>query len=295
MQTYPLLVTTDFQEGLAGIEVHRILVRQAEKLYDDQFTALGKVATRSNAIGWVAPQKPILQRISGTARSASKTALWVESGRKSKVSADQRWHWSLSPQGAWPAPYQLVELDKQSGQQRVVWEDPSCEIVDLQVDPSGCGVYFVVDCTLGLPRLMFWDSHQQKSFCRYRKSDFQPGEFAVHPDGKTLAYVHQEDDQIYRVDLPTRRQRRVSEPELELEYHCGYRAYRTSPTFSPDGSRLFYCTAYLELSGMELINWGHLYILSEEQGQLRRLELNGCPLNVVAPNAGAMQQAVLAA
>lgn len=295
MQTYPLLVTTDFQEGPSGIEVQQILVRQGQNLDEDQFTPMGKVSTRSNAVGWVAPQKPVLQRVSGPMRNTSKAALWVDSGKKSKVSADQRWHWSLSPQGAWPPPYQLVEVDRESGQQQVVWQDPSCEVVDLQIDPLGRGVYFVVSCRLGLARLMFWDCYLRQSFCRYRKSDFQPGEFAIHPDGKSLAYVHQEDDQIYRVDLAVRQQRPISEAELELEHHCGYRAYRTSPTFSPDGSRLFYCTAYLELSGMELINWGHLYLLSQEPGQLRRLELSGCPLNVVAPTVGAMREVILAA
>jgi len=292
MQTYPILVTTDLQEG---VEVQQILVRQGEHLQDDQFTLLGRVATRSNAVGWVAPQKPVLQRVSGSTRSASKAALWVNPGGKSKFSSDRRWQWSLAPQGAWPAPYQLLEVDQQSGQQQVVWQDPSCEIIDLQIDPLGRGVYFAVLCTLGLPRLMFWDCHQRQSQCRFRKADFQPGEFAVHPDGKALAYVHQDDDQIYWVDLASRQQRQVTQPELEIEHQWGYRAYRTSPTFGPDGTRLYYCTAYLELSGMELINWGHLYTLHTVTEQLRRMDLNGCPLNVVAPSAGAMQKVVLAA
>lgn len=67
---------------------------------------------------------------------------------------------------------------------------------------------------------------------------------------------------------------------------------RTSPAYSPDGRRLFYCTAYLELCDLDLSNWGNVYCLPAQGGALRRLEMAeldyGCPIKPVPAHGGSL-------
>lgn len=297
MEHYPLLITLDGHSGPLGspnqVQVYSTTYRQGTQLEEDQIDPLTPVARGCLGLGWAQGEIPLLQHIGrgqklppGIQYEINEAGILLGSGQKCRLSPCLNWRWSLHPQTSWPAPHQLLEFDFRQAQQRVVWSDPTAEIIDLQVDGPGSGCYLAVQSKLGWSRLIHWDATSGKSQCLFRHPDFRPGEFCISQAGDWLIYVHQEDDRLYHVNLKTRRQRSLPSAQPEIEQIDGRRAYRTSLSLSPDNRRLFYCTAYLELCGLELVNWGHLYVLDLLSGHLRPIELPtlepACPLAVAS-------------
>lgn len=274
MNPFPLLLTLDFGEEY---RVYRWHYRRGRKLDHDRLLSPTLVAASASAVGWSNVKEPVLQ--------AQDTDL-LPAGRTCRRSPDGRWQWRLSPQCGWPAPDRLWE--SQGGAERLVWHQPGCEILDLQADPRGNGVFLAVRSPMGEHQLLHWNPRAQKAICVLRHVDFRPLEFALTPDAGAVVFVHQQDDQLYRLDLAGQRLHQLSVPQLESESRNGYRVYRCSPAVSPDGERIFYCTAYLELRDLDLVNGGNLYVAPARGGGLRRLALEpfegeACPVNVVPP------------
>jgi len=97
-------------------------------------------------------------------------------------------------------------------------------------------------------------------------------EFAVSPAGDAIAYVNQKDGQVYYQDSHSSVLHQISIPQLEEEED--ERAFRQSPQFSPDGSRVMYITSILK-SGDEGENSaeivGSLYVAPVQGGALYSL------------------------
>ena len=289
MPHYPMLITIDRAE--AGYQTLRLDYHQGEHLEQDKFSpGASVVAEGGSACGWLEGCTPVIQDQGQLQLNCPCHTLSKSHG--GRVSADARWQWRLQPLTAWPAPYKVLETDRHTGKERVIWSQAGSEILDLQVDPQGHGLYFAVQPPLGKRQLLHWNPVRRKLECRLRLAEFQPIEFAVDPAGHSVVLVHQQDDQLYRLELASPHLSQLSIPQLEQESADGYRAYRSSPTFSPTGERIFYCTAYLDLQGLELTNWGNLYALPARGGALRRLGEpealeQGCPVNLSLPTAAA--------
>lgn len=286
MTKYPLLITLERHNCY---QTYRLEYRQGKQLEQDCLTLGPSIAEQASAAGWLQGGIPVVQDQGQISHSSPCQILCK--GHGGRVSPDSRWQWRLQPQQGWPPPFRLLEWDRHSGREDVIWEKPGWEILDLQLDPRAPGLYFAVQPPLGKRRLLHWNPLRRQLQCVMRHADFRPIEFTMAPDGASLAFVHQEDDQLYRLDLASPQLHQLSIPQLEVESQQGYRAYRTSPAYSPDGRRLFYCTAYLELCDLDLSNWGNVYCLPAQGGALRRLEMaeldDGCPINLCPPTAGA--------
>lgn len=276
MTTFPLLLTLDHADGY---RTYRWDYRRGRRLEEDRLVSATLLAEGAPALGWLDGWKPTLS----------------PAGPLCRHSPDGRWRWRLGPRRPWPAPCQLWETDLSAGErERLVWNEAGWEICDLQLDPRGQGVYLAVRPPLGKRRLLHWNPRSQKATCVLSHADFQPLEFALYPDCQCLVFVHQRDDQVYRLDLASQQLYQLSIPQLEAESRDGYRVYRSSPAVSPDGLRVFYCTTYLELRDLELVHWGNLQVAPARGGALRRLPLehldDGCPVQICLPGRTATQQ-----
>lgn len=288
---YPVLITL---EEPSGPQAWRFDYQQMSRVEDDRWSQARQVAQACSAQGWLPDFQPLLLN-QGDGQPQEK-ALMLPQGKAEKGSWDGAFCWRLEPRQGWPPPYQLVQRklsrgpESLSGPEQIVWERSGWEILDLCPEPAGPGLYFAVQPPIGERQLLYWNPIRRKTECIFRHRDFQPLEFSVSPRGESLVFVHQEDDQVYRLDYRSLSLHQLSIPQLEVENQQGYRAYRCSPTYSPDGQRVFYSTAYLEMCGLELCNWGNLYVAAVQGGYLRRISLDGleeaCILNVIpAPQA----------
>jgi hypothetical protein len=293
MTQYPMLITLEQNQSYRTC---RLQYQAGTLVSEDRLGVLALVADQASAAGWLQGPVPLLQD-QGRIRP-HRDCQTLPQGHGGRLSPEGRWEWRIHPLQGWPPPFQLFERDRLNQRENTVWEKPGWEILDLQIDPNSPGVYFAVQPPLGPPQLLHWNPLRRKLQCVLRHVDFRPIEFAVAPDGQSLAFVHQSDDQLYRLDRVSHHLIQLSIPQLEGETQAGYRAYRTSPAYSPDGQRIFYCTAYLELSGLELNNWGHLYALPAQGGALMRLECpeteESCPINLRLPSPRVWKPAQLA-
>lgn len=275
---FPLLLTLDRPDQ--GYEVYQVEYQVRARLEQDQVQPRPQLVARGAAgVGWSRTQQPQL-RSHGRLQTLTECRLLPRTG---KANLDHTCFWRAHPLRAWPPPHQIRQTSH--GQDSTIWSDSGSEVMEICPDPVGEGLYVAVKGRQGHPQLLHWDGTRMR--CLLRHPDFRPSEMAIAPDRLSLVFVHQEDDQLYRLDLRSRCLTQLSIPQLEWEQSEGFRAYRSSPSFSPDGSRVFFCTAYLEMRGMELMNWGNFYVLPSCGGALRRLELGPlsdlCPVAVAAP------------
>lgn len=294
---YPVLITL---EEANGPQAWRFDYQQKSRLEEDRWSGARQLALACSARGWLPDWQPLLLDHGGG--QPQEPALVLPPGKAEKVAWDGLHSWRLEPRQGWPAPYQLVqrsfagspEMFSGPSQEKIVWERAGWEILDLCPEPEGPGVYFAVQPPIGERQLLHWNPLRRKSQCLLRHPDFDPLEFSLSPRGDSLVFVHQQDDQVYRLNFEGNSLHQISIPQLEMESQQGYRAYRCSPAFSPDARRIFYSTAYLEMCGLELCNWGNLYVAASQGGALRKISLDGveeaCILNVI-PATGARQGA----
>ena len=222
----------------------------------------------------------------GPAACALAPVEYLQARQGARLSADGRWLWKPQPQAAWPAPYRIVQSDRRQSRPEVIWSRPDWEVLDLQLDPQGEGLFFAVRQQGGPGQLWHWCPNQRRSRLFVDNQDFHPIEFTVHPSGNGVAFVHQQDDQLYYHGFGSRFLRQISRPDQEEDHPTNQGVYRCSPAYSPDGKRLFYCTAFLEMQAGNLCNWGHLYVTAPRGRTLRHLPLDdhGCPVNLVLPS-----------
>ena len=293
MNHYPILMTLD---GQAGYQTWQMEYHLGEQVDQDRLTLSQSVAERASANGWLRGLKPVVQD-QGQIDPQSDCQVLCK-GHGGRISVDGRYQWRLQPQTGWPAPFRLLERDGHTARESLIWEKPGWEILDLQLDPLGEGLYFAVQNPSRQHQLLFWSPKQRRIQKILAQADFVPIEFTVAPDGNSILFVHQVDDQLYRLDRVSGQLHQLSIPQLEFESQQGHRVYRTSPAFSPDGKRVFYCTTYLELCDLELAHWGNLYVLPERGGRLVRLEIDSpeeaCPVNFITPTAALWSAAPLA-
>lgn len=279
MTCFPVLLTCDRQEGEEP-EIYTAQYRLGASLSEDTFTLKGRFEGARSALGWLAGNRPVLTGPVERARQA-KDALLLPVDSASRVSADGCYRWRTSPHAAWPPPCRIYEWNVRTRRESIVWNDPSLEVVDLQPHPAGGSLVFALGSEREVELLRF-HSASRRFTTLLRHADFFPNEFTISPSGQEVLYVDRRDDLLCLLPCGSNdsvSRRVLSQPALEMEHQNGYRVLRTSPSFSPDGSRIFYCTAYLEMRGLELSSWGSVYAICTRTGQSRRLDLDeACPL-----------------
>lgn len=279
VRNFPLLLTLDLQED--EYAAYLLNYQIGTSLARDRWDTPRLLARQASACGWQAGGVPLLLG-SG---SALEPAEFLPARPGARLSLDGRWLWKPHPQTAWPAPQRIVQIDRKLQRTEVIWNREGWEILDLQLDEEGRGLYFAVRCPDQRGQLWRWCPHRRESQVLLDHPEFCPIEFAVHPSGAGLAYVDQKDDQVYYHPFGSQAQRRLSQPQREQETSEAPGAYRCSPAFSPDGSRFFYCTAFLEMQGGQLCNSGNLYVTSVAGGRIRRVGLGDhCPVNLCLPS-----------
>lgn len=280
MRSLPILLTLDQQEN----DYHTYLLdyHLGSSLAQDRWGAPRLLARHSTACGWQSGGVPLLL---GRGPALGPVE-FLPARQGARMSLDGRWLWKPHPQSAWPAPHRIVQVDRRRPRPEVIWNRAGWEILDLQLDGDGLGLYFAVRCPEQRGQLWHWCPSQRKSRLLIDNPDFHPIDFAVHPSGSGLAFVDQADDQVYYLGFGKRQIRRLSQPGREDETSDAPGVYRCSPAFSPDGSRLFYCTAFLEMQGGSLCNSGNLYVTAMTGGKLRQVDLGdeGCPVNLCLPS-----------
>lgn len=279
MQNLSILLTLDLQEE--DYSTYLLNYHIGSGLSQDRWGSPRLLAPQCSACGWQSGGIPLLVG-SGAALAPAQ---FLPARQGARLSLDGRWLWKPHPQAPWPAPHRIVEFDQQSQRREVIWKREGWEILDLQLDPGGQGLYFAVRCPDERGQLWHWCPHQRKNRLFIDNADFHPIEFAIHPGGAGLAYVDQADDQVYYHQFGSNGIRRLSQPAREKETTDAPGVYRSSPAFSPDGSRLFYCTAFLEMEGGNLCNSGNLYVTAMQGGKLRQVKLGDhCPVNLCLPS-----------
>lgn len=280
MKNLSLLLTLDQQED--HYSTYLLDYRIGSSLTRDNWDSPRLLASQSSACGWQSGGIPLL---SGEG-PALGPAHYLPARQGARLSTDARWLWKPHPQAPWPAPNRIVQIDRHLQRPEVLWKREGWEILDLQLDQDGLGLYYAVRSPGKRGQLWHWCPRRRKSQILVDNERFHPIEFAVHPSGASLAFVDQNDDQLYYHPFGTNDLRRLSQPYREEESRDSPGVYRCSPAFSPDGSRLFYCTAYLEMQAGSLCNSGNLYVTSLPCGQLRKVDLGdeGCPVNLCTPS-----------
>lgn len=280
MKNLSLLLTLDQQEDdystyLLDYQIGRSLGR-------DRWGKPRLLARQSSACGWQADGTPLLVG-PGPARPGLEFLPARQGGR---LSIDGRFLWKPHPQGPWPAPHRVLQIDRRLKHPEVIWKREGWEVLDLQVDTNGQGLYFAVRLPDQRGQLWHWCPRRRTNLLMIDSADFHPIEFAVHPSGGGLAFVDQSDDQIYYRAFGSGAVRRLSQPAREEESQDAPGVYRCSPAFSPDGSRVFYCTAFLAMEGAHLCNSGNLYVTPTLGNKIRRVGLDdeGCPVNLCLPS-----------
>lgn len=280
MRNLSLLLTLDQQDDQHS--TYLLDYHIGSSLGRDRWGSPRLLARQSSACGWQAGGVPLL-----LGREPAPLGVQILRERQgARLSSDGRWLWKPHPQAAWPAPHQIVQIDRRRKRREVIWERHDWEVLDLQLDGSGRAIYFAVRGPGDRGQLWTWCPARRTALLVLDSAAFHPIEFAVHPDGGGLAYVDQNDDQVYYLPFRSDQLRRLSQPSREQETQAAPGVYRCSPAFSPDGSRLFYCTAFLEMEGAWLCNSGNLYVTSMSGGKLRRVDLQdeGCPINLCLPS-----------
>ena len=280
MKNLSLLLTLDQQED--HYNTYLLDYRLGSNLSRDGWGAPRLLASQSSACGWQSGGIPLLLG-DGPALGPVQ---YLPARQGARLSTDSRWLWKPHPQAPWPAPHRIVEIDRHLQRPEVIWKREGWEILDLQLDHDGMGLYFAVRCPGERGQLWHWCPQRRQSQILVDNADFHPIEFAVHPSGAGMAFVDQNDDHVYYHPFGSNAMRRLSQPSREEESQDSHGVYRCSPAFSPDGSRLFYCTAYLEMQGGNLCNSGNLYVTSMMGGKLRQVDLGneGCPVNLCVPS-----------
>lgn len=279
MKNLSLLITLDQQED--DYSTYLLDYQIGSSLGRDRWGSPRLLARQSSACGWQAGGIPLLIG-PGPARPGIQL---LPARQGARLSTDGRWLWKPHPQAPWPAPQRIVQVDRGSMRPEVIWKREGWEVLDLQTDADGQGLYFAVSCPGQRGQLWHWCPLRRTNVLLIDSADFHPIEFSVHPSGAGLAYVDQNDDQIYYHPFGSGGIRRLSQPGREEENRNAPGVYRCSPAFSPDGSRLFYCTAFLEMDGPHLCNSGNLYVTSMLGSKLRQVGLEdaGCPVNLCLP------------
>jgi len=283
MRNLSILITLDQQEP--DYNAFLLNYRIASNFADDQWGAPRLLARQATACGWQSGGVPLLLGRKPATPAAHPVA-YLPGRQGSRLSVDGRWLWKPHPQAPWPAPHRILQIDRRHSSAEVVWDRDGWEILDLQLDPQGAGLYFAVRHPGGPGQLWHWCPRSRRATVLVDNSDFHPIEFALHPSGAGLAFVHQQDDQLYYHGFGSRFLRQLSQPNREQESPEGHGVYRCSPAYSADGTRIFYCTAFLEMQAGNLCNWGHLYVSPDAGGKLRHicLEDEGCPVNLCLPS-----------
>ena len=289
MRNLPLLLTMDLQED--EYAAYLVNYHIGSSLSKDHWGPPRLLAPQSSACGWQAGGIPLLLGRG----SALEPAEFLPARAGARLSLDGRWLWKPHPQAAWPAPHRIVQIDRKLQRPEVIWSREGWEILDLQLDEEGRGLYFAVRCPDQRGQLWRWCPSRRESQVLVDHPEFYPIEFAVHPSGAGLAYVNQNDDQLYYHPFGSQAQRRLNQPQREEESSDAPGVYRCSPAFSPDGSRFFYCTAFLEMQGGQLCNSGNLYVTAMNGGKLRRIGLGDhCPINLCLPSRQAYSSLAIA-
>jgi hypothetical protein len=177
---------------------------------------------------------------------------------------------SSSPAG-WD-PDQLWMWCRRSGAKWLIWEQPGSQVLALQWDPLSNGLWLAIRCPKGSHQLLYIHGREVRCWLRHRL--FAPSHFVISLTGQWLAFIHRLDNQIYRMDLATRRLDQLNLTGAEWECREGLFVHRHSLQISPDSQRLFYATSYLQIGGP--IRGGSLYALSTRvPAQPRRIALEG--------------------
>ncbi|MBX3167471.1 MAG: hypothetical protein KF760_08660 [Candidatus Eremiobacteraeota bacterium] len=280
MKNLSLLLTLDQQED--EYNTYLLDYHSGASLGRDRWGTPRLLARQSSACGWQAGGIPLL-----IGRGPAPTGVeFLPARQGARLSTDGRWLWKPHPQAPWPAPQRVVQIDRQLMRTEVIWKKEGWEVLDLQVDTDGQGLYFAVRCPGGCGQLWHWCPHRRTHQLLLDNADFHPIEFTVHPSRSGLAFVDQNDDQVYYYPFGGSGIRCLSQPRREQECQGSRGVYRCSPAFSPDGNRLFYCTAFLEMEGGSLCNSGNLYVTSMLEDKLRLVSLGdeGCPINLCLPS-----------
>jgi hypothetical protein len=280
MKNLSLLLTLDQQED--HYNTYLLDYRIGSSLTRDSWGSPRLLATQTSACGWQSGGIPLL---SGEGQALAP-AEFLPARSGARLSTDGRWLWQPHPQAPWPAPHRITQTDRRLHKAEVIWQREGWEILDLQVAADGRSLYFAVRSPDQRGQLWHWCPVLRKSQLHIDNLSFHPIDMAIHPGDAGVAYVDQQDDQVYFHAFGSSQTRRLSQPARELENPEAPGVYRCSPAFTPDGSRLFYCTAFLEMDGAHLSNSGNLYVTSLQSGKLRRVDLGdeGCPVNLCLPS-----------
>ncbi len=265
---YPILLTLvehdylkhHYEDERSSADVYKALYLQGEHLQDDQVVHWRPLAARADlderGVGWKdADSCWILQdqQTFQVTRGQDPVPVELPAGL---ASASGRYLWTVEQSGG--DATRLRQLDCQSGQSSTVWERNGWAGISLASDPSQDRLVWSHHAK---GPLQSWDPVRTRNETMANRFDQDFSQLAFSPDGKSLAFVH--DQQVYCLSGSTTHD--ISGPRSD------HSNYRLQPQWSPDGKRLFYISAHFDIVG-DLLHESYQWVAATP-GEKHRREL----------------------
>ena len=249
--TYPLLLTR-FEPGTESEHIHSYGGRgdvwkgsyqQGEKIADDTLTAIRKVAAKrhvdENGVGWHDHNTPWIlsnHQLQLCQPGQKPQSVLSTQAHEISVSASQRYIWTVEHDEYGSS---VKQFDSATTRWQTPWQVGRYECVSLVSDPRQDRLLFFHG-TFNVPdQLEEWDPRTSELVALNGPPNPELNFPVLSPDAQKLAFVAA-DDEVYSYEFSSGKSTRISDLQEENDYCFQHYATHLSPSWSPDGTRIFY-------------------------------------------------------